>query len=318
MVRGGDLVEIAVAWATLPETPVQVTRKELVKWAHELDLPSQAVPKTSTDVLGSFVNLARATEHRYEGADGPREVVMTATGRETPAYLVRTLESRRVGAEQPAARKVGQVKLFLPRRNTLGPVPDAHGVQLAGTTRDPIDQDAARAWFTEFKDRYTRHEMGVPLVTVRALVRDTLELHGIPVRRRMNTYFLYPEALPVTGRLQALFDRIGTGGEVFYVRMREDPRELAIMAEAVEIELVHRLTLLENLIAVRRPDGSGRGGLTNHQRWNAEAGLLGQLLERHEVRLGLRLPAARHLLETVEDKLRLLDPTRRLPKVRGQ
>jgi hypothetical protein len=289
-------MDIALVWNVLGDKQPQVTRNEVAEWCTELNLPMASLAKHN--MPATFRRMTDEVVHRY--ASNTHRVQLLATGKDTFNESVRDLYDYNVRDKDEEPVRIGQLKLRNTKIKRFGFSPDQYVLQFSVKRgMGPAYKHAAEDWFAKFQEEFASYQDLAPMAGIRSIIKQSIEEIGTPTRRRAVMYFVYQENFQRLKDLRIFFERLGTGGELFFARVQDGPQERSLMILAVDEFLSRRLVKLEAEI-------TASATLIGEERWRHELGSLALEASGHESRLEATLLQTRQLIRHLSDVITTL------------
>lgn len=296
---GAQPAPIALAWVYLPDRAPVATRSQILQWVAELELPSgvmgqPSIPSITRQVVADI-------EHRYAAGHELRVLRVATDGHDSAGLFQRDLRSYVPGEQHHSSRagvRVGQLRITY---STSRDEPPTHRVKFViGSRLNETDRTAAREFATAFQAAFAVAIETPPMNNLRRLIRQCLEVAGVPARKHQPLFYVYEDAMPLLARVAVLMERLGTGAELFSVYLRNDPAERAVMALAADHWLTEQYVSAETSINIQIQGSMNRTRLVLLQ---ATLDRLDQQLLAHRSRLHQTLPQATELARSCREKV---------------
>ncbi len=301
------MTDVSLIWYTLDDQSLLCSRTQLREWAEELQLPPGPLTRRSPST--TFITACSQTELTYGDPTAPRTVRGRQGGRRDDWVAF--------DAVRDDGYRLGQLKLFMPRRTAVGVIHDSYKVKSqARPALDLLDNLAAREWLELAEADFHRRQNEVPWYQLRRIARGLLLEAAVPVRRRSSTYFCYAEELGLVQRTATFLRLAAPEADVVVLPVHPGANVQGLVVSADEWVL----SKVEDLVGsierwVTRTDAQRPSLKSQVIRWRASAADLYVELTHHHQKLKDPLPRARAGLLMAEEMIRAIDPLAHLQTV---
>lgn len=304
------MADVALAWYSMSDDAVTANRAQVRRWAEELGLPTSRLTKANNVLL--FRQAAREVRIPFRNDDLDWELFAEAT-RATDNYELHTLFAR---PPQGKLRRLGEVKLFMTRRTAAGMVAGSERLKsLTAASASASESVAVQEWLATFGHRFEELQGLAPQTTIRAIVRDHLLGHAIPLGpHKVGMYYVYVEHLPRVARLREFLERCAHNSSFITLPIEAGPEQHRVFADAADDHMESQVDRWESAMMMSY-DRQPAGRLADPKMWWDRLSSLQDLIAGHEQRLGWALVKARSRVEAGRSTLHRIVPSADLQRV---